>query len=62
MHESVPVAERLEYVLHPWSGYLVIPLFALANAGLAVDGSLLGDALASPGAWVCSSHASPASW
>lgn len=48
LHESVPVAERLEYVLHPWSGYVVIPLFALANAGLAVDGSLLGDALASP--------------
>ena len=48
LHESVPVTERLEHVLHPWSSYLVIPLFALANAGLAVDGSLLLDALASP--------------
>jgi Na+:H+ antiporter, NhaA family len=48
LHESVPVAERLEHVLHPWSGYLVIPLFALANAGLAIDGALLADALVSP--------------
>ena len=48
LHESVPVAERLEHVLHPWSSYLVIPLFALANAGLAVDVSLLAEALASP--------------
>jgi Na+/H+ antiporter NhaA len=40
--------ERLQYVLHPWTSYVVVPLFALANAGIHVTGSLLGDAIASP--------------
>jgi Na+:H+ antiporter, NhaA family len=31
---SVSMAERLEYRLHPYTSYLVIPLFALANAGV----------------------------
>jgi NhaA family Na+:H+ antiporter len=32
--ESVPPLDRLELALHPWSSFLVIPLFALANAGV----------------------------
>jgi Na+/H+ antiporter NhaA len=40
--------ERLQYSLHPWTSYVIVPLFALANAGLHVTGGLLGDALASP--------------
>jgi Na+/H+ antiporter NhaA len=40
--------ERLQYRIHPWTSYLIVPLFALANAGIHVDGSLLGDAVASP--------------
>jgi Na+/H+ antiporter NhaA len=40
--------ERLQYELHPWTSYVVVPLFALANAGIHVTGSLLGDAVASP--------------
>jgi Na+/H+ antiporter NhaA len=40
--------ERLQYELHPWTSYVVVPLFALANAGIHVTGSLLGDAIASP--------------
>jgi Na+/H+ antiporter NhaA len=40
--------ERLQYGLHPWTGYVVVPLFALANAGIHVSGALLGDAIASP--------------
>jgi Na+/H+ antiporter NhaA len=40
--------ERLQYGLHPWTSYVVVPLFALANAGLHVTGGLLGDALTSP--------------
>ncbi|HTC59281.1 MAG TPA: Na+/H+ antiporter NhaA [Solirubrobacteraceae bacterium] len=40
--------ERLQYSLHPWTSYVVVPLFALANAGIHVTGSLLGDAIASP--------------
>jgi Na+/H+ antiporter NhaA len=40
--------ERLQYGLHPWTSYVVVPLFALANAGIHVSGGLLGDAIASP--------------
>jgi Na+:H+ antiporter, NhaA family len=31
--------QRFERVLHPWVTYLIMPLFALANAGLALDAS-----------------------
>jgi Na+/H+ antiporter NhaA len=40
--------ERLQYGLHPWTGYVIVPLFALANAGVHVTGQLLGDAVSSP--------------
>jgi Na+/H+ antiporter NhaA len=40
--------ERLQYSLHPWSSYVVVPLFALANAGVYLGGGRLGRALGSP--------------
>jgi Na+/H+ antiporter NhaA len=40
--------ERLQYRLHPWTSFVIVPLFALANAGIHLDGSLLGDAVRSP--------------
>jgi Na+/H+ antiporter NhaA len=40
--------ERLQYRLHPWTSFLVVPLFALANAGIHVDDRVLADALSSP--------------
>jgi Na+/H+ antiporter NhaA len=40
--------ERLQYRLHPWTSFAIVPLFALANAGIGVDGSLLRDAISSP--------------
>ncbi len=40
--------ERLQYELHPWTSYVVVPLFALANAGIHVTAKLLGDAAGSP--------------
>ena len=46
--EVVSVAERLEYLLHPWTSYAVIPLFALANAGVRLSLDTLGDAMSSP--------------
>jgi NhaA family Na+:H+ antiporter len=46
--EVVSVAERLEHLLHPWTSFLVIPLFALANAGVALDAQGFRSALASP--------------
>lgn len=38
--------ESLEHTLHPWVAYLVLPLFAFANAGLALGGLQMGDVLA----------------
>ncbi len=32
--------ERLQYRLHPWTSRVIVPLFALANAGLRLDGDL----------------------
>ena len=46
--ESVPVAERLQSYLHPVSAYLVLPVFAFANAGVDLGGGALGEAVASP--------------
>jgi Na+/H+ antiporter NhaA len=40
--------DRLQYRLHPWSSFVIVPLFALANAGIHIDAGLLGDAIASP--------------
>ncbi|HST38993.1 MAG TPA: Na+/H+ antiporter NhaA [Conexibacter sp.] len=41
----------LEHRLHPLSAYLVVPLFALANAGVDFGGGVLGDALGSSVTW-----------
>ena len=40
--------ERLQYDLHPWTSYVIVPLFALANAGIHVTGTLLSHAIRSP--------------
>ncbi|HEX3872961.1 MAG TPA: Na+/H+ antiporter NhaA, partial [Solirubrobacteraceae bacterium] len=39
--------ERLQYRLHPWTSFVIVPIFALANAGLKIDGRLLHDAVRS---------------
>lgn len=41
--EELSPAERLEHVLHPWSSFGIIPLFALANAGVAISVAALSD-------------------
>ena len=50
--EGVRVAispnERLQQLYHPWTSYVIVPLFALANAGVVIDGSLLARAFTSP--------------
>jgi Na+/H+ antiporter NhaA/protein-disulfide isomerase len=40
--------ERLLQLYHPWTSYLIVPLFALANAGIAVSGEFLSRAYTSP--------------
>ena len=39
--QSVSVVEWLEHLLHPWTSYVIVPLFAFANAGIAIDVSSL---------------------
>jgi NhaA family Na+:H+ antiporter len=48
LRESVSVAERMQDALHPWTSYVVIPVFALANAGVLLSRDVLGDAASSP--------------
>ena len=40
--------ERLEGIVHPWVSFLVLPLFALANAGIVFTSDTLAEASASP--------------
>jgi Na+/H+ antiporter NhaA len=40
--------ERLQLIYHPWTSYVIVPLFALANAGIAIDGDFLERAAHSP--------------
>jgi Na+:H+ antiporter, NhaA family len=46
-HEAVSPLVRMETALHPWSAYVVLPAFALANAGVPISVSGLGDAVTS---------------
>ncbi|MXP29433.1 Na+/H+ antiporter NhaA [Porphyrobacter algicida] len=39
--------ERLEHALHPWIAFLILPVFAFANAGVSIAGAGL-DALLAP--------------
>ncbi|MEU5963303.1 Na+/H+ antiporter NhaA [Micromonospora parva] len=43
--------DRLQRIYHPWSSYVIVPLFGLANAGISIDGPFLARALASPVTW-----------
>jgi Na+:H+ antiporter, NhaA family len=45
--ESVSVVEWLEHRLHPWTSFVVVPLFVLANAGVPLSRDAAGDALTS---------------
>ncbi len=40
--------DRLALLFHPWSSYLIVPLFALANAGIVLNASFLARAYTSP--------------
>jgi NhaA family Na+:H+ antiporter len=46
IRDSISACDRLIDVLHPWTSFFVVPLFALANAGVQIH----GDALSSPSA------------
>ena len=41
--ETLSPVERLEIALHPWVGFVIMPLFAFANAGVSLSMDNLGD-------------------
>jgi Na+:H+ antiporter, NhaA family len=43
--EAVSPLARAEHLLHPWTSWVVIPIFALANAGVPISGSGFAEAL-----------------
>jgi NhaA family Na+:H+ antiporter len=45
--ESVPMLERYEHHLHPWSSFVILPLFALSEAGIVIRGDTVSEALGS---------------
>jgi protein-disulfide isomerase len=48
LQSAISANERLQYDLHPWTSYVIVPLFALANAGIHLTGKLMSDAISSP--------------
>ena len=51
LQSSISPNERLQYELHPWTSYVIVPLFALANAGIHMTSNLLSHAVSSPITW-----------
>ncbi len=48
LETAISPNERLQQLYHPWTSYLIVPLFALANAGISIDGGFLARAYTSP--------------
>ena len=48
---QVSVIEWLENKIHPWSSFVIVPLFAFANTGVVITMDSINDALSSPIAW-----------
>jgi len=48
LRTAVSPNERLQTLWHPWTSYVIVPLFALANAGVHLSGSFLASAFESP--------------
>ncbi len=48
VQETISAAERLAHTFHPWTSYAVVPLFALANAGVPLSRAALSAAVGSP--------------
>jgi Na+/H+ antiporter NhaA len=48
LRAAISPNERLQQLYHPWTSYAIVPLFALANAGIAISGGFLSRAYSSP--------------
>ncbi len=47
LRQAISPNERYQQLLHPFTSYVIVPLFALANAGIVISGSFLGSAYTS---------------
>jgi Na+/H+ antiporter NhaA/predicted DsbA family dithiol-disulfide isomerase len=48
LRAAISPNERLQHLYHPWTSYVIVPLFALANAGVVIDAESIDRALTSP--------------
>jgi Na+/H+ antiporter NhaA len=48
VQSAISPNERLQQRFHPWTSYVIVPLFAFANAGIAINGGFLAHAYTSP--------------
>ncbi len=48
---SVSIVEWFEHLLHPWTSYLIVPVFALANAGIELSAETFERVLSSTVGW-----------
>jgi Na+/H+ antiporter NhaA len=48
LRSATSINERLQRLFHPWTSYVIVPLFALANAGIEIDGDFLARGFTSP--------------
>jgi Na+/H+ antiporter NhaA len=48
LRSATSTNDRLQQLFHPWTSYAVVPLFALANAGISIDTGFLSRAFTSP--------------
>jgi Na+/H+ antiporter NhaA len=48
LQAAISPNERLQQLFHGWTSYLIVPLFALANAGIVINSGFLSQAYTSP--------------
>lgn len=48
---SVSTVEWLQHILHPWTSFFIVPVFALANSGIRLSTDGIQDAVSSPITW-----------
>ncbi len=48
LEATLSLNDRLQQLYHPWTSYLIVPVFAVANAGIEIDGKFLAKAYTSP--------------
>jgi len=48
VRSAISPNERFQQLYHPWTSYVIVPLFALANAGIVINGGFLARAFTSP--------------